>query len=114
MKKIIGEKLQFARKTIGFTQEYVANKLMISRGKVIKIEKGEIEVDLSLLNSFSNLYGYSLDYFINFKEENEDETLSFAFRAAEITEQESEILAWGNKILTNIRLLDEIIEEANI
>lgn len=112
MNKLIGEKLQVARKTIGFTQEYVANRLGVSRGKIIKIEKGDVEVDLSTLSRLADIYGYSLEYFVDFKENDTDQSLSFAFRSVEITEQEAEILAWGNKILTNIRALDEIIEEA--
>ena len=113
MKKVVAERLQCARKTLGFTQDYVANKLGISRSKVINIEKGEAKVDLDLLNKFSNFYGYSLEYFIC-ENINNNEELSFAFRTEDITEKESEILAWGNKILNNVKMLNEIIEEANI
>ncbi|WP_349818176.1 MULTISPECIES: helix-turn-helix domain-containing protein [Clostridium] len=113
MKKEVAEKLQSARKTLGFTQDYVANKLGISRIKIINIEKGEAKVDIELLNKFSSLYGYSLEYFIC-DNTNKSEDISFAFRSEGITEKESEILAWGNKILSNVKMLNEIIKEANI
>lgn len=108
----IGVKLQKARKELGFTQEYVANKLGIGRGKLINIEKGD-NIDLSLLEKFSRLYGYTLDYFVS-TESTEDIDLSFAFRAVDLSEEESEILAWGNRILNNITNLDEIIKEGTI
>ena len=113
MKKGVADKLQNARNMLGFTQEYVANKLNISRSKIINIEKGEAKIDLDLLNKFSNFYGYSLEYFIN-NNEDQDSEVSFAFRTEGIRETESEILAWGNRILSNVKMLHEIIEEANI
>lgn len=113
MIKGVGERLQKARKTLGFTQEYVANKLNINRNKIINIEKGTAKVDLELLNQFSNFYGYSIEYFIN-KNLKTEEEINFAFRTVDITDKESEILAWGNKILNNVKMLNEIIEEADI
>lgn len=108
----IGTKLQKARRGLGFTQEYVANKLGISRSKLISIEKGG-NIDLGLLDQFTKLYGYGLEYFVSSKI-SEDADLSFAFRAVDLSQEESEILAWGNRILNNITNLDEIIKEETI
>lgn len=113
MLKKLGEKLQKARKSVGLNQVQVAETLGISRGTLINIEKGEVRVDVILLGKLANLYGYSLNHFIE-GESTEVEDISFAFRAGELTLEDSHIPAWGRGILLNIRTLEEILEEAGL
>lgn len=113
MKKELAEKLQKARKSVGLNQNQVADTLGISRNKLINIEKGDVSIDVILLGKICRLYGYSFNYFLD-DESKEDEEITFAFRATELTEEDAYIPAWGRKILLNIKTFNEICEEAGI
>ena len=113
MKKKLAEKLQKARKSVGLNQNQVADTLGISRNKLINIEKGDVSIDIALLDKISRLYGYSMIYFLD-DESKEDEEITFAFRATELTEEDSYIPAWGRKILLNIKTFNDICEEVRI
>lgn len=113
MLKELAKKLQTARKSVGLNQVQVADALRINRNKIIDLEKGETSVDIILLGKLARLYGYSLDYFID-EEIKEDDEVSFAFRATDLTTEDSYIPSWGRRILLNIRNLEDICEEAGI
>lgn len=55
----------------GYTQEYVAKELNVSRPTYIQIEKGERELTISEAQKLSVLYGLSLDDFLAGKTEAE-------------------------------------------
>lgn len=113
MKKRISERLQKARKSINLNQNQVADAIGISRGKLINIEKGEVSVDIILLGKLAHLYGYSLNYFID-DVTLDSEEVNFAFRAHDLTEEDSYIPSWGRTILCNIKDLEQICEEADL
>lgn len=105
-------KLQNARKSVGLSQIQVADRIGISRNKIINIEKGEVAVDVVLLDKLAHLYGHNLLHFID-DDALENEEISFAFRATELIPEDSFVPAWGRRILLNLRTLQEISEEAN-
>lgn len=113
MLKQMAEKLQKARKSVGLSQNQVADSLGISRGKIINIEKGVVAVDVILLGKLAKLYGYSLDYFID-EASSEDTDIEFALRGIDLTEDDAHIPAWARGILLHVRDLQEICEEAGI
>lgn len=59
----IGRKLKILRKSKGFTQEDVANRLGLVRTTISNYEIGRRTPHLSELRKFADLYGVSLDYF---------------------------------------------------
>lgn len=59
-----GEKLKSARKNAGFTQEQLAEKLMISRQAVTKWESDKGLPDIENLKHLSKLLNVSIDYLI--------------------------------------------------
>lgn len=58
---MIGNNLKNIRKTRGFSQEYVASKLNISRQTLSNWENDKSRPDIECLKLLSELYGVSLD-----------------------------------------------------
>jgi transcriptional regulator with XRE-family HTH domain len=113
MNRQLAEKLQQARKSVGLSQIQAADSVGICRSKIISIENGEGNIDVSLLGKLAHLYGYSLIHFLD-GDSTEDQEISFAFRATELSPEDSYIPSWGRRILLNIRVLEEICKEAGI
>ena len=63
--RVLGMRLQEARKTIGATQQAVADEMEMSRTTVVAIEKGERRVSAHELLEFSRLYGRPVSDFLN-------------------------------------------------
>ncbi len=61
----LGEKIKFARKNAGLTQEQMAEKLMISRPAITKWESDKGIPDIDNLKGISKLLDVSLDYLLN-------------------------------------------------
>ena len=53
--KLIGERIQRARKERGFTQEMMAEKLGVSIGYVSQVERGITKISLDLLGAISSI-----------------------------------------------------------
>ena len=58
----IGSRIRMARKDKGFTQEYVADALGVSRQAVFKWEKDQARPDTKNLIALSDLLGISVEY----------------------------------------------------
>ena len=61
---IFSEKLQLIRKSKGFTQEELAEKLEVSRQAVAKWESGQVYPDINNLIQISNLFNVTVDYLV--------------------------------------------------
>ena len=64
MKKL-AEKLREARGRIGFSQDYVAKSLGLTRTAITQIESGNRNVSAEELAGFCKLYRLSADYLID-------------------------------------------------
>ena len=60
-----GEKLQEARKRVGYTQEQLAEKLCVSRSAIAKWESGNGMPDIENLKGISQLLDVSIDYLLD-------------------------------------------------
>ena len=109
----LSEKLKMARNSVGITQSQAAKSLGISRSKLIQLENQCGNIDIVLLHKLSDLYGYSLAYFI-VEGSIENESTAFAFRAGELPLNDLDIPAWGRRVLRNMRQLNKICREAGI
>lgn len=58
------EKLQLIRKSKGYTQEELAEKLSVSRQAVAKWESGQVYPDIYNLIQISNLFHVTVDYLV--------------------------------------------------
>lgn len=61
----LGEKLKFARKNAGFTQEQLAEKLLVSRQAVTKWESDKGMPDIENLKKLSRLLNVSIDHLLD-------------------------------------------------
>ncbi|MCD6232799.1 DUF4065 domain-containing protein [bacterium] len=64
MAKNLHNKIKALRKQNGFSQEYIADKLKLSRPTYIQIEKGEREITISEAKKLASIFGLSLEDFL--------------------------------------------------
>jgi len=66
----LSERLHQLRKEADFSQEYVAEKLEVSRQALSKWENGQANPDINNIKKLSELYGKSTDYILFGEERN--------------------------------------------
>ena len=91
MLKLIGIKLQEARKKSGLTQAQVA--------KLIGINKAQL-----------SYYGYKIDYFVTDSEIKEPE-IQIAFRGENLCNEDLETITWTKNFLINLSEMNDLIKE---
>lgn len=63
--KEIGAKIKNRRKSLGVTQEFIANKLDVNPSHISNIECGRANPSLTALVKIANILQCSVDYFIS-------------------------------------------------
>ena len=63
--KEIGAKIRNRRKSLGITQEFIANKLDVNPSHISNIECGRANPSLTALVKIANILQYSVDCFIS-------------------------------------------------
>lgn len=66
---MINMNLSQLRKLNGYTQEYIAEKLGVSRQSISKWESGESVPDIEICKKLADLYNVSLDDLVNYSSE---------------------------------------------
>lgn len=77
-----GEKIKKLRTDLGWTQEFVANKLQISVPALSRYESGQYEPkSLSIISDFAKLYNVTTDYLLGLNVEYDTglDNISVAF-----------------------------------
>ncbi|MDL2246831.1 helix-turn-helix domain-containing protein [Methanobrevibacter sp. OttesenSCG-928-K11] len=97
--------LKKLRKENNYTQEQIANYLQIDQGLVSKIEKGERNLNLNLLDKLSYLYNCSHEYILGKSDVYSPN--KFAFRVDE-KNPSLEIVAKMNQIMSNLKFLKNL------
>ena len=75
----IGEQIKNYRKTVGLTQEQVANYLGVSTPAVNKWEKGNTYPDISLLPALARLLKIDMNELFSFREELTEKEIGLLF-----------------------------------
>lgn len=97
------------RKSSNITQQQLANYLGVDQSLIPKLENGSRKLNISLMEKLCNLFRCSEEYLMG---ENSDYVpLNFAFRANEIQAEDLESIASVNKIIMNLRYMNEILKE---
>lgn len=105
----IGKKIKELRENSGLTQSNLAQFLSLDQSMVAKIEKGERNISLHLLERLSTLFCCSFkDVLLN---SDLKPNSNISFRAKDVTSEDLECLAIINKIAINQSEMDEISEE---
>lgn len=107
---LVGKRFKELREQSGFTQSQIAEYLKVDQSYISKCEKGERQFSVDLLEKTGNLFGCSLDYFMN--PECQYAPIPFALRAEGITTEDLETIAAMNKVALNLRYMEDLLEEA--
>ena len=73
--KLIGERIQLARKSKGITQENMAERLNVSIGYVSQVERGITKISLDLLAAISSILETDIAGFVSASAVNSAEYL---------------------------------------
>ena len=73
--KSIGKRIYTKRKELGFTQEYLADKMNVSIQMVSNLERGNKAIKIDNLIKISEILGVSTDYILKGQNTNSDCTV---------------------------------------
>lgn len=104
MNKIVGKILNELRRENGYTQEQVSSYLGITQSNLSKIENGERNFNMTLLDKLCLLYNCSPEYLLG--EEDFHEKSSIAFRSEE--KVDLNVVAKMNEITGYLKLLRKL------
>lgn len=98
-------RLKLLRKESKITQEQLAKYLDVDQTMITKIENGTRNLNVTLIEKICNLFGCSDAYLMG--EDDAYIPLNFAFCANGIQAEDLECIAVVNKIVLNIRYMNE-------
>lgn len=102
-------RLKRLRKESKITQEQLAKYLGVDQSMITKLENGTRSLNVTLIEKICNLFGCSDAYLMG--EEDSYIPLNFAFRSNGIQTEDLESIAAINKIVMNIRYMNEKLGE---
>lgn len=107
---LTGKRFKELREGSNLTQNQMAEYLNVDQSYISKCEKGERQFSVDLLEKAADLFGCSLDFFVN--PEDQYTPVPFAFRADSIVTEDLKTIAAMNKIALNLRYMEDLVEEA--
>lgn len=99
------------REKSGLTQAQLAQYLDIDQSYISKFEKNERQFGTDTLQKAADLFGCSLDCFIDQNVEHEAPVI--ALRANSVTIEDLETIASMNRLALNLRYMEKLLEGAN-
>ena len=105
---LIGSRLRELREESKLTQGQMASFLSIDQSYIAKIEKGERNLNVELMEKLCSLFGCSEKYLLG--ESDKYIPLSFAFRSNSILSEDLDSIAAINKIALNLREIDSMLK----
>ena len=105
--RTVGEKIKALREENNFTQKNISDFLCVDQSLISKIESDERQISVDILEKLSNLFGCSSSYFT--EDNTTCRTLSFAFRANELTEKDLNVISDINKIALNADFMSKLL-----
>lgn len=106
--ELAGKRFCELRKRSGFTQNIVAEYLGVDQSYISKCEKGERQFSADLLEKAAELFGCTMDYFVN--ESCSHVEMPIALRANSVTNEDLSTIAAINKIALNLRFMEALLE----
>lgn len=100
-------RLKQLRKESKITQEQLAKYLNVDQTMIAKLENGTRSLNVTLIEKICSLFGCSDAYLMG--EDDVYIPLNFAFRSNGIQAEDLESIAVVNKIVMNIRYMNEMI-----
>lgn len=106
--ELIGKRFSELRNRSGITQSQLAEYLDVDQSYISKCEKNERQFSADILEKAAELFGCTVDYFVN--ESCEYAPIPIALRAKSITTEDLNTIAAINKIALNLRFMEELIK----
>ncbi|MDD4834545.1 MAG: helix-turn-helix transcriptional regulator, partial [Lutispora sp.] len=106
--ELIGKRFSELRNRSGFTQSQLAEYLDVDQSYISKCEKNERQFSTDVLEKAAELFGCTMDYFVN--ESCEFVQMLIALRAKSITTEDLNTIAAMNKIALNLRFMEGLLE----
>lgn len=107
--KEVGKRIKKIREASGLNQIQVAKFIGVDQSYISKIENGERQLRLDLLEKLANLFGYSMT---NLMTDNSFDThLQIAFRSDEIEIDDLNSISEINKIALNLQEMRKLVKE---
>lgn len=108
----IGKNIKSMREEANFSKAKIAEYLSVDEDMVVKIENGEIDIDLDIIQKLSNLYGCRLDQVLFGR--NPKERIIDISNLDELSLEEMISLAAVTKIALNQFDMDEFLKKERI
>jgi len=106
--ELVAKRFSELRNKSGFTQSIVAEYLDVDQSYISKCEKGERQFSVDILDKAAELFGCTMDYFVN--ESIEFSQMPIALRAKSVTIEDLNTIAAMNKIALNLRFMEGLLE----
>ncbi|HAF86841.1 MAG TPA: XRE family transcriptional regulator [Sphaerochaeta sp.] len=107
--KCIGERLKQLRTNAGLSQKNVSDYLQVDQSLVAKYESGTRTISSDMLDALSTLFCCPLQTLLSEKEITE--SIGFAFRTNNLTQEDFLALSAIHRIVLNQREMDELLEQ---
>ena len=106
---IKSNRLKELRRESKITQAQLADYLGVDQSMVTKLENGSRKLNVTLIDKICNLFGCTQRFLTG--EDDSYIPLSFSFRANGLEKEDLESIAAVNKIVMNIRFMNEMLGE---
>ena len=107
--ELIAKRFSELRNRSGFTQSIIAEYLDVDQSYISKCEKGERQFSVDVLDKAAELFGCTIEYFVN--ESTEFTQMPIALRAKSVTLDYLNTISAMNKIALNLRFMEGLLEE---
>ncbi|MGL6299107.1 MAG: helix-turn-helix domain-containing protein [Methanobacteriaceae archaeon] len=104
----IGDRLKKLREDSNYTQEQLANYLEINQGQLSKIENGNRNLNLDLLDKICSLYNCTPEYIL--LKSDEYSLPKLAFRNSK-SSADLNVVAKMNQVMENLKFLRSLYNE---
>lgn len=105
---LVAKRFNELRTRSGFTQSNIAEYLDVDQSYISKCEKGERQFSVGVLQKAAELFGCTMDYFVN--ESCEFPAIPTALRAKSLNVEDLNTIAAMNKIALNLRFMEDLLE----
>ena len=106
--ELIAKRFSELRNRSGFTQSIIAEYLGVDQSYISKCEKGERQFSVDVLDKAAELFGCTIEYFVN--ESTEFTQMPIALRAKSVTLEDLKTISAMNKIALNLRFMEGLLE----
>ena len=108
MENIIGNNIKVLRENIGYNQNNIAQFLEVDQSLISKIEKGERNISVDMLEKLACLFGVSVK---DIKQNKiESSKLKIGFRACDLTLEDMKTISAINRIALNMEYMDGLLK----